>query len=616
MSLLVAATVTFAVSGVAAQSFAGADGYQAVQGYVEAAYHQALAEYDAAVAENPGDVLLAIQRCEVIEAFAYGEEFYIESAGELAETCVDEVVAAYPGNFEVELERIKRDYGDGVTARADRLHDTHIWTGNRAHHARLEKLRSEKQFHFGGNEELAAFYCVKALDLDLAADCRLLAADYYLSKDNIDAATDILVSPLDPNTDPYHVLRKIQKLAGIDASAAVETLLARLDSESLDDWLSVDLATALTDAGLPERAMSILDGVSADYWDPASIALARYRLALAMTDYEQALAHYNTLRDTGFEADPLLRIRFELLARDVSLPWRLRDLAGLLAISTGILLLIGVASVVPAVVHYRGLVREKRGLSPGVDNSVWTLRHAWYGLFILVFGEFFVLYVFEYELLEAFLFSAGWQASDVDLPRLLIAQVFLFGLLLLPLLRGRGRLAVLGSGEWSVWKCLWVGFAAAIAFRLLSVLPSALLPEELITGESFSTLEAITQTYRQYGFWFVFLLVAVLVPIVEECLFRGVLLQGFSRHVSFRLANVIQSAIFAAVHEQLALMPFYFVLAYVAGLMVRRAGGLLPVLVLHAVFNGSAVGALVVIDFVFDGVPLAGLWAGLDVFHP
>lgn len=611
MNLLAAAFAVFAVSGVAAQSFAtqsfgGADGYQAVQRYVEAAYHDALAEYDAAIAENPGDVLLQIQRCEVIEAFAYGEEFYVESAAELAETCMDVVFTFYPGNLEVELERIERDYDDGVTARADRLHATRIWTGNRAHHARLEKLRSEKQLHFGGNERLAAFYCVKALDLDLAADCRLLAADYYLSRDNIDAATDILVSPLDANTDPYHVLRKIQKLAGIDASAAIETLLARLDPASFDDWLSVDLATALTDAGLPERAMSVLDGISTDYWDPATIALTRYRLALAMTDYEQALVHYNALRDTGFEADPLLRIRFGLMVRDVSLPWRLRDLAGLLAMTTSILLLIGFASVVPAVVHYRGLVREKRGLAAGADDGVWTLRHAWYGLFILVFGEFFVLYVFEYELLESFLFGAGWQASEVDLPRLLIAQVFLFGLLLLPLLRGRGRLAALGSGEWSVWKCLWVGFAAAIAFRLLFAVPTALLPEELVTGESFSTLEAITQTYRKYGFWFVFLLVAVLVPLVEECLFRGVLLQGFSRHVGFRWANVIQSAIFAAVHEQLALMPFYFALAYVAGLLVRRAGGLLPVLVLHAVFNGSAVLALVVIDFVLDGIPLGG----------
>jgi membrane protease YdiL (CAAX protease family) len=84
------------------------------------------------------------------------------------------------------------------------------------------------------------------------------------------------------------------------------------------------------------------------------------------------------------------------------------------------------------------------------------------------------------------------------------------------------------------------------------------------------------------------LLVALLVPIVEELVFRGLLLGGLSRHLSFGWANAVQSGVFALVHVDSPRLLGYFALALLAGWLVRRTGSLWPAMLLHALNNAVA----------------------------
>jgi membrane protease YdiL (CAAX protease family) len=88
------------------------------------------------------------------------------------------------------------------------------------------------------------------------------------------------------------------------------------------------------------------------------------------------------------------------------------------------------------------------------------------------------------------------------------------------------------------------------------------------------------------------LLMSVLVPICEELVFRGCILGGLSRHLSFGWANFWQAVLFAAVHQDMRRAFFYFMLAIIAGLLVRRTKGLIAPILLHAANNALFVLAL------------------------
>ena len=84
----------------------------------------------------------------------------------------------------------------------------------------------------------------------------------------------------------------------------------------------------------------------------------------------------------------------------------------------------------------------------------------------------------------------------------------------------------------------------------------------------------------------------MLTPIIEELIFRGVLLEAFRARVTFWFAAVVQALVFIP-HEEWQAMPFLFVFALVAAWQVRESGGLLASMVMHAVNNATAAMAVV-----------------------
>jgi hypothetical protein len=87
-------------------------------------------------------------------------------------------------------------------------------------------------------------------------------------------------------------------------------------------------------------------------------------------------------------------------------------------------------------------------------------------------------------------------------------------------------------------------------------------------------------------------LVVIAAPLVEEYLFRGLLLAGLRRSVRPRMAIVISAAIFAVVHPAIS-FPAVFVLGLLTAWAVKRTGSLLPGIVAHGVHNGAIVVGMV-----------------------
>jgi membrane protease YdiL (CAAX protease family) len=91
-------------------------------------------------------------------------------------------------------------------------------------------------------------------------------------------------------------------------------------------------------------------------------------------------------------------------------------------------------------------------------------------------------------------------------------------------------------------------------------------------------------------------LVVLIAPLIEETVFRGLLLRTFMHRLGFWWAAVLSSGIFAVFHTYevntlagaITLAGVVFVLGFTNCLLVRWSGRLAAGMIVHALFNGLA----------------------------
>ena len=90
-----------------------------------------------------------------------------------------------------------------------------------------------------------------------------------------------------------------------------------------------------------------------------------------------------------------------------------------------------------------------------------------------------------------------------------------------------------------------------------------------------------------------YLTVAIIVPITEEIIFRGILYKAFRQRWSVRLSIIISSAIFALIHmEFYRFIPLMFIGAIAAYLLEKTRSIYTPV-IFHAAINAISISLLI-----------------------
>jgi membrane protease YdiL (CAAX protease family) len=89
------------------------------------------------------------------------------------------------------------------------------------------------------------------------------------------------------------------------------------------------------------------------------------------------------------------------------------------------------------------------------------------------------------------------------------------------------------------------------------------------------------------------LLVAVLAPLVEETVFRGVLYQWLRKSLPVWAAAAISAAIFAVTHAIPTIFPWLFVTGLALALVFEYSGTLYCSMLLHGIINGVNVAMLI-----------------------
>lgn len=132
------------------------------------------------------------------------------------------------------------------------------------------------------------------------------------------------------------------------------------------------------------------------------------------------------------------------------------------------------------------------------------------------------------------------------------------------------------------WLLIAVGLGLGVIVTNIAVTVLVVV----LTGPP-SNLQADYQASAAAGglaFVAVLALGAVLTPIGEELLFRGVLTNGLARYGPW-IAVLGSSAIFAVAHGITYILPVAFVVGVVAALLLRRTGSIWPGVIVHAVNN-------------------------------
>lgn len=125
---------------------------------------------------------------------------------------------------------------------------------------------------------------------------------------------------------------------------------------------------------------------------------------------------------------------------------------------------------------------------------------------------------------------------------------------------------------------LGIGMQIFLAFGM------GLLPEEIIADYA-------NNVNQKFGIVSIVAVLAQVVaaPVVEEVIFRGLMLSRLRKGMPTIVAALISSVVFGLIHGQILWMAYAFVLGLIFAMVAIKTGSILSTILLHAVFNGAGV---------------------------
>ena len=109
------------------------------------------------------------------------------------------------------------------------------------------------------------------------------------------------------------------------------------------------------------------------------------------------------------------------------------------------------------------------------------------------------------------------------------------------------------------------------------------------------------------GFVVVFVVGAIVAPIVEELVFRGFLFAGLLQTLPAPVAMFVSATLFAALHFQLLAFPVLLLFGLLLALLYYRSGSLWLPILMHFIINGVALCGQYVVEHMPEVASLVSL---------
>lgn len=552
---------------------------EAVESARVQAYRDALTQYESALQADPANAHLAVSRCRFINRFTdeeYGD--WIESASHEHDICLDALRATWSEYPAAKLYLYAQDWSKESLARGEALLSAAAdWSD--AERMPLIAALSQRYGDYN-NAARAGELALDAARLGDGERVPLAVQRLLQSGDPIAAATLLRDTPAADTS--WRADRRVGAALTLDDASVALAELQRYHETEVE--VSAVLAARVhLRVGDLAAARVALPGLSSRNEEERQV---RFDMALAGDDMALAVAQVEI---SDFEQIETNMQRLAVLIGEwpraifnpatwVSLLWVALFVA-VLALLPGVLL-------VP--VHYRGLMRRVNGRSPPPVFDPIGLRHAWWGMGLVFTMPYLAASVLEPTSLAALL------GGNAPLNGAAVLSVTMWGglanlALVSPLVYRLGWHGVVGRtpllGQLG-WVLAATGLLYVVAFVLGLVLKHYLGDSSTLQTQLVDKL--INGGTTWFGVMLSFATIAILAPIIEELMFRGLMLGGMARHVSFGWANLSQAVVFALVHDDSPRFVFYLTMGLLAGALVKKTRSLLPAIALHALNNTVA----------------------------
>jgi uncharacterized protein len=556
---------------------------------VKLSVEAALAEYDTLIDREPHDIVLRIQRCEFLSEYvsSFESASFLEDLYALSEQCDTQLREDFAGHPEILLLDLENSYGEERERRGKEILSTMLvegWT-----HGQMGRLYAALAHiaNQAGRSREAQEHARIALTYDEAADVRLILAQAHLGRGENHQVIQLLTTRFDKyrHDDPWYLLEKMKLLSRAGAMDAAASLYEQLAQTEYYNHL--EAARTLRSARAVDLARLEIHKATAAYTGTTEDEKQLFFLEFEHGTKEAALEAYNAWRDAGWKQDPIGMNRIALATRDITLGWKARDLV---ALSVALLLLVVTAAACGApvaVVHYWGFVRRNRSAG-SYPTEGWQLRHAWAALAAFATMAIVGMYAagpLDFNANSLYQLNTDLQPSQWSRYAILEALLTTAAMILVLKFGPRDENTRPWATNWSLLKALGLGAAIGIALRVPLMLTALSQPDALPQISNSDLWQLLRHIRDEVGLIAALWILGLMAPVVEEFIFRRVLLDSFNSHLGFARANVLQAALFAAIHLDVsAFIPLFGVglfLAYLA----RRSGGLLAPMIVHAVFN-------------------------------
>ncbi|MDI9239540.1 type II CAAX endopeptidase family protein [Lysobacter sp. LF1] len=565
--------------------FAAAEAGRAIAKVEEAtqhAYDEALAALDAATKQAPGDIGLAVSRCRFLQFYGDPEGVrWISGAEDALASCTQQLRERWPNAPQVALFEMETLFGEEAATRGEALLKVaDQWPAP----PRRELLSQTSMGHeFNDNPERAGELALMAVRMGDVSRTGA-AAQYLVNQKKLDEAADLLAKAA-PSENPMDVAGRVKAaLALPDPKAGLAELRRKPE---LMEYVDHEVAArAYLRAGDFASAQRVLKNVCIKCEATRSL---KFEAAMGARDYAGA-AKLVDLTDRPNFAGHLSRFATLAMAAPLTLvsPTMLPGLAICLAWLLLLLLAPGVV-LVPA--HYRGLARRLKGKVSEPMFPAIGLKRAWYGAAVALIVPMVVLMLVRPEAM-ADLFSGNAAASAQMFRAFLIAEITAL-VFVVPALVGMTRRQFLGDRTaLRTWWIVLLMWGALIALGWVLAVVQTWMGVNLETAQTRMVAAMVEGGEELGGPMLTLLILALIGPVFEEVVFRGLMLGGLSRHISFGWANALQALGFAAMHDDPPRFLYYFAMGLFGGWLVKRTGSLAPTIALHVLNNAVAVGVL------------------------
>lgn len=555
-----------------------------VEEATQLAYDEALAALDAAIQQAPGDIELAIARCRFLQFYGDSEGVrWIPGAEDTFAPCIKDLRERWPTAPQVALFEMESLFGDEAVTRGEALLKTADQWPEKSRRELLVQTSVGHEFSGSGNPERAGELALIAVQLGDTSRIGA-AAQYLTNQKKLDEAADLLAKAA-PSEDPMDVAARVKAALALPDPKAGLAQLRR--QPKLMEFVDREAAArAYMRVGDYASAQRVLKDVCIKCEATRSL---KFEAAMGARDYAGA-AKLVDLTDRPNFAGHLSRFTTLAMAAPLTLvnPSMLPGVAICLAWLLVLLLARGVV-LVPA--HYRGLARRLKGKASEPLFPAIGLKRAWYGAAVALIVPMLVLMLVRPAAL-AELFNGNAATSAQMFRAFLIAEGTAL-LILAPALVGITRRQFLGDRTaLRTWWIVLLMWGALIGIGWVLTFVQTRLGVNLETNQT-RMVAAMVEGGAQLGGPMLSLLILALIgPVFEEFVFRGLLLGGLSRHISFGWANAVQALGFAAMHDDPPRFLYYFAMGLFGGWLVKRTGSLMPTIALHVLNNAVAVGAL------------------------